>query len=205
MGDEAQCRLRFQGAVSFGRALLETDALIFRGHVRLAVPYRDIRRLDASDGRLKVAFPGGVAVFELGTKAAAWADKIRHPKTVLDKLGVKAGSQVTVLNVPDRQFRANLAARGVSVSSRRSKNAGLMFLGVSAKRDLHRLRSLAGRLRPDGAIWVVAPRGSAALREADVLAAGKPAGLVDVKIVRFSETHTAHKFVIPVSRRPRVV
>ena len=58
-------------------------------------------------------------------------------------------------------------------------------------------------LRPDGAVWVVAPRGSAVVREADVLAAGKVAGLVDVKVVRFSEMHTAHRFVIPVSRRPR--
>jgi hypothetical protein len=33
------------------------------------------------------------------------------------------------------------------------------------------------------------------------MAAGKAAGLVDVKVVRFSETHTAEKFVIPKSRR----
>jgi hypothetical protein len=31
--------------------------------------------------------------------------------------------------------------------------------------------------------------------------AGKEAGLVDVKVVRFSETHTAEKFVIPRARR----
>jgi hypothetical protein len=30
---------------------------------------------------------------------------------------------------------------------------------------------------------------------------GKSAGLVDVKVVRFSRTHTAEKFVIPVTRR----
>jgi hypothetical protein len=33
------------------------------------------------------------------------------------------------------------------------------------------------------------------------MAAGKTAGLVDVKVVSFSETHTAEKFVIP--RRDR--
>jgi hypothetical protein len=31
--------------------------------------------------------------------------------------------------------------------------------------------------------------------------AGKAAGLVDVKVVRFSEVHTAQKFVIPVANR----
>lgn len=35
------------------------------------------------------------------------------------------------------------------------------------------------------------------------MAAGKAAGLVDVKVVSFSATHTAETFVIPVSaRRP---
>ncbi len=33
------------------------------------------------------------------------------------------------------------------------------------------------------------------------MAAGKRAGLVDVKVVSFSETVTAEKFVIPMARR----
>ena len=33
------------------------------------------------------------------------------------------------------------------------------------------------------------------------MAAGKAAGLVDVKVVAFSATHTAEKFVIPVAKR----
>jgi hypothetical protein len=33
------------------------------------------------------------------------------------------------------------------------------------------------------------------------MAAGKAAGLVDVKVVSFSSTHTAEKFVIPISKR----
>jgi hypothetical protein len=54
-----------------------------------------------------------------------------------------------------------------------------------------------------GALWE--PSGedflSPALTEAEVMAAGKEAGLVDVKVVSFSPTHTAEKFVIPVSAR----
>ena len=34
-----------------------------------------------------------------------------------------------------------------------------------------------------------------------VMTAGEAAGLVDVKVVRFSDTHTALKFVIPKARR----
>ncbi len=35
-----------------------------------------------------------------------------------------------------------------------------------------------------------------------VMRAGRAAGLVDVKVVGFSATHTAQKFVIPVAARP---
>ena len=58
-------------------------------------------------------------------------------------------------------------------------------------------------LKRDGAIWVIRPKGHADISERDVMKAGKTAGLVDVKVVRFSETHTAEKFVIPVARRTR--
>ena len=123
MGAEAKCTVRFQGTVSSGRALLETEGLIFRGRIRLVIPYRDIRRVEASDGALKVTFSGGVAVFELGAKASVWAEKIHRPKGVLDKLGVKAGATVIVLDVRDREFRAALDARGAKVTSRLSAGA----------------------------------------------------------------------------------
>lgn len=53
----------------------------------------------------------------------------------------------------------------------------------------------------DGALWLVTPRGVSAVTEADALAAGRAAGLTDVKVVRFSDTHTAHKFVVPRANR----
>jgi len=53
----------------------------------------------------------------------------------------------------------------------------------------------------DGAIWVIRPRGSDAISEGDVMAAGKAAGLVDIKVARFSDTHSALKFVIPIGQR----
>jgi hypothetical protein len=56
-------------------------------------------------------------------------------------------------------------------------------------------------LKPAGALWVVRPKGRREITESDVMAAGKAAGLVDVKVVSFSDTHTAEKFVIPVAQR----
>ncbi len=51
------------------------------------------------------------------------------------------------------------------------------------------------------ALWVVYPKGMKHITENDVLAAGRKCGLKDVKVVAFSVTHTALKFVIPVAKR----
>lgn len=39
------------------------------------------------------------------------------------------------------------------------------------------------------------------MTERDVMEAAKAAGLVDVKVARFSETHTAEKLVVPIAQR----
>jgi hypothetical protein len=57
-------------------------------------------------------------------------------------------------------------------------------------------------LKPNGALWIIRPKGRPEISERAAMAAGKAAGLVDVKVVGFSQTHTAEKFVIPVSARP---
>jgi hypothetical protein len=56
-------------------------------------------------------------------------------------------------------------------------------------------------MKQNGALWVIRPKGRKEISERAVMDAGKAAGLVDVKVVSFSETHTAEKFVIPVAQR----
>jgi hypothetical protein len=51
------------------------------------------------------------------------------------------------------------------------------------------------------ALWIVYPKGQKQITENDVLAAGRKSGLKDVKVVGFSATHTALKFVIPLAER----
>jgi hypothetical protein len=202
MGQEAKCTLTFRRANVEGKALLETDALIFRGgDVRLSVPYRDIASVTAADGALRVEFGGDVAVFAIGAAATRWAGKIRNPPTRLDKLGIKAGTAVILLDVKDDAFAAEIAARGARVSTRLSGEADVVFLGADRRDRLGRLAPIQRHLKRDGAIWVIRPKGVDAITERDVMQAGKAAGLVDVKVARFSDTHTAEKFVIPVRLR----
>jgi hypothetical protein len=78
-----------------------------------------------------------------------------------------------------------------------------LYYGVSHRDGLENLSSLIRAIKPDGAIWIVRPKGHKDITEAETMAAGKKAGLVDIKVVSFSDTHTAEKFVIPVAKRPK--
>jgi hypothetical protein len=67
--------------------------------------------------------------------------------------------------------------------------------------DAARLAALVPAIAPAGGVWAIYPKGRRELSEDTVRAAGRRAGLVDVKVVRFSETLGALKLVIPRARR----
>jgi hypothetical protein len=202
MGAEAKCTLKFGRTRAEGKALLETDALMFRGgDVRLSVPYKQISAIEAKSGSLHVTFPDGVAVFAVGDVASKWLDKIRNPPSRLDKLGVKPSHLVLVVGLRDPAFTRELEAGGAAVSTRASAPADIIFYAADSRVALDQLGPLQKHLKRDGAIWVIRPKGVSTITEADVMKAGKAAGLVDVKVARFSDTHTAEKFVIPVAKR----
>ena len=203
MGAESQCTVQFGGQRSEGKAQLETDHLIFRGAFRLHIARKSITKIDATDGTLRVTFPDGTALFELGPAAAKWADKITHPPSLLDKLGVKPGMRVAVVGVDDESFLAQLADRTVEIARKTPrKETEIIFFGARSVPDLARLAKLREYLTPAGAIWVVHTKGKgAAFKDVDVFAAAKKVGLVDVKVASFSPTHTAEKLVVPVKNR----
>ena len=149
-----------------------------------------------------MVFPAGKAVFELGADAARWLDRIKNPKSVLDKLGVKPEHAVALLGVFPKAFVDDLKARARRVvPSKALADADVLFLAAEARSDLAQLPRVAESIQRSGTLWVVRPKGVESITEREVLEAGKAAGLVDVKVVRFSESHTAEKFVVPVARR----
>jgi hypothetical protein len=157
--------------------------------------------VEAKAGALRVMFPGGLAVFAIGDAAPKWAAKILNPPSRLDKLGVKPAQVVLVLGVKDETFAAELEARGARVLTRPGAAADIIFYAADTRAALDQLVPLQKHVKRDGAIWVIRPRGAATIGEADVMKAGKAAGLVDVKVARFSDTHTAEKYVVPVAKR----
>ena len=202
MGLEARCTARFKRRVSTGIAQLETSELRFRGDFRFQIPFAEMTSVEASGGKLRVETEGGIATFDLGAQAEAWALKIRYPKPVIEKLGVKPGLMVSVLGVSDPGFLRDAKARATELAIGNPKrDSDLIFLATTKVADLARLTKLKESIRSDGAIWVVWKKGEANLKEDHVRAAGRRAGLVDVKVVAFSPTHSALKLVIPQADR----
>lgn len=196
MGREAECRVDFGGRSSRGKALLETDHVLFRGEFRLKLPFAGLRSVEAAGGTLRLECADGVAAFDLGADAAKWAEKIRNPPSRLAKLGVKAGVRVAVERIGDAAFREELQVAGAEFAER---DLDLLFLGANSEDDLAAVAP--GRLKPAGAVWVIYPKGRKDFGEAHVRGAGLAAGLVDTKVAAFSPALTALKFVIPVSKR----
>jgi hypothetical protein len=123
-------------------------------------------------------------------------------RLLIDKLGVKPGQRVAVLGVESAEFLADLASRVPEYSrGKRISSADLIFFSAEDVRDLVRLKSLSRSIERNGAIWVIYPKGQSHIRGIDVIAAGKDAGLVDHKVCKFSDTHTALRFVIPLAKR----
>lgn len=202
MGNEAKCKATYRGRTATGKALFETDEIVFRGAFRVVVPLADIRKVATQDGNLSLGFSGGTLVLTIGPKdAARWAERIKNPKSVLDKLGVKPEHRISIVGDLAAGFVKDLTKRAKDVAYVPRKGSDVVFYAANARADLREIPSLGKSLAPAGALWVVRPKGKTEITESDVMAAGKAAGLVDVKVVRFSETHTAEKFVIPVAKR----
>lgn len=205
MGYEAACTLHMDGGTSHGTVRLEGRELLFRGLVRLTIPLTEIRSAIAANGVLTIRFGGRVAHFEMGPAAASWAARITSPPSRLDKLGVRPGMRVVAAGVPDPGFLKEVEQRGailVTATAARSAPVDLVFHPAEERAALERLAELRTSITPAGAIWVVRPKGSKAITESETMTAGKRAGLVDVKVVSFSDAYTAEKFVIPVADRP---
>jgi hypothetical protein len=124
---------------------------------------------------------------------------------LLDKLGIRPGMRVALIDIDDPEIRGQIAARTSDVTEGWPEpETDVVLFGAETPAALAPLGKLASHIRPNGAIWVVSRKGkTATLHYAELLDAATAAGLVDNKVASFSPTHTALRFVIPVALRPK--
>jgi hypothetical protein len=205
VGNEANCVAKFGKQKARGKALLETSELIFRsedGVMRLKFAFTEIKSAAAANGQLRLEVPEGAAIFDLGVNAAKWCEKILHPKTRLEKLGIKPNAAISLIGNFAADFLAELRSQTKNVSNGKvAADAEWIFFAADSAKDLSQTSKLAKSLKGAAALWIVYPKGQQQPTENDVLAAGRKFGLKDVKVVGFSPTHTALKFVVPVDKR----
>jgi len=206
MGQERESTLRMGRRRIEGEALLETAEIIFRpidGSKRVKFAFADIAKsVKAVDGELRFHTEEGPAVLELGPAAEKWAEKILHPKSRAEKLGVKRGMQVSLLGKFDTEFQKELRDATKNISSGKvAPGSELIFVAVHAPEGLGDVAKVAKSVKGATGLWIAYPKAKKEITESDVIGAGRKAGLKDVKVVGFSPTHTALKFVLPLDKR----
>jgi hypothetical protein len=207
MGNEMKCRVRFGKQESDGQVLLETSEIIFRGDFRLKIPFATIQTAKVVGDDLQVQTAEGLAIFQLGaTTATKWSEKILHPKTTIEKLGIKPGTKVSLIGFEnqDEEFVKELESAKAMVTPTNQappKDCDFIFFRIDTNKQLTQIAKIARGMRGAVALWIVYPKGQQHITEGNVLSAGRKAGLTDIKVVGFSPTHTALKFVIPINKR----
>lgn len=204
MGLEAECRVESSAGVGAARVLLETDSVIVRGAVRETIPFKAITGVAVLGEKLVLTHGGARSTLFLGPLAQRWAEKILNPRSRIEKLGVKPGLKVSVVRVTDPDFKEELLDSGAAVTwGRLKKGSDIVFLGVATEADFTRVAAARDALDPNGALWVIHPKGKDGVKDTAVFAAGKRLGLVANKVAKFSETHTGERLVIPQARRAK--
>jgi hypothetical protein len=181
-----------------GKAVLDDEGVVFRGQHEERVVVRFVDSRDAVVEGDWLIF--GPLELELGAKhAAKWARQISTPKSVLEKLGVKSGQTAVLLGDYPHEFEDELRKKGLVTTNRPTRALPeLVFLFLTSSKQLTRLPPIADT----GVLWMIRGKGKTApITESQSRAAGLAAGLVDIKVVAFSPTHSAEKYVVPVQRR----
>ena len=203
MGQEVKTTLRWDGRIIEGTALLESEALVFRGSASLNIPFKEMFAVEANSGWLEIKSARGLMLIELGPKAETWAEKIKNPKALVEKLGVDATKKIAALGKLDADLRADIEGTGAKIAKTAKAAAAfdLVFVSAANKKEIEKVPAAKELVKDDGGIWIVYPKGSADLTEREVLTAGRTLGLTDNKQVKVSDTLTSVRFVIPVAHR----
>lgn len=209
MGYETKCPVRVSDASGVRKAdtatvLLETDELIVRGEARVRVPRSSIERVTSRAGVVTIASPTATVSLTLGADAAAkWEKKLGEaPKRLIDKLDVKPDATVWLYDVSDTDLVAQVNERTRKATSGRSaKDCDVVFVQVNGAADLDRIERAASAIKPDGAVWVVHPKGKSGVADTVIYGRANALGMTYTKVARVSDTLTAEKLVWPRASR----
>ena len=203
MGLEARCEIRYDptdgdARTGEGAAHLDDVELLLRGEARHRIPRATISGVEAKAGRLVVRHAAGTTTLALGEPAAAkWAARLAAaPKSVVDKLDVKAGMRVSAVGVTDAALLADVEARaGRMTKGRIAGGSDVILLGIAEAAHLDRIAAAVPKLADRGCIWALHPRGVPEVADTRIFAAAKACGLTYTNVARVSDVLSGEKLV----------
>jgi hypothetical protein len=209
MGYETKCRVQVDDGSGKPRTadatvLLETDELVVRGEARVKVPRREVQSVTRRGGVVTVTAPTATVKLTLGEPAATkWEQKLKEPpKRLIDKLDVKPGAKVWLLEAASPDLEAQIGERTANVTRGKSaRDCDVVFVGVERDAQLARIDRAMEAMLDDGAIWVIHPKGRAGVADTTIFEKAKALNLTYTKVARVSDTHTAEKLVRPRAAR----
>jgi hypothetical protein len=139
-----------------------------------------------------------------GTRAGAFFLAVQlqmaDGRTRIEKLGLKPHHRYGFLGGFSDDFLADLAEVAGEPSEPPLDQS---YVRLDGQEDLGKLEAAKAGIRPNGAVWAVWPKGGKALREDDIRRYATIIGLVDVKVMSFSDRLSGLKLVIPLALRPK--
>ena len=199
MAMESACKLQVGREHYDGKVRMEGDHIDFAGPTKFRFRLNETRHARREEDTIFFNFHGNPVSIRLSSGRAAeeWIDYIQHPQTLADKLGIKEGHAVRVLNLDDGELLNSLETKKTRVVVRGAERCDLVMLGVERPSELRQLEDLGEAMQPNGTIWVVLPKSARTVTKANVLAAAREAGLrYTDEVVDYSETQAAYKIVL---------
>ena len=123
-------------------------------------------------------------------------------KSLAEKLGIKNGSHVTVVNAPDDyDDLVSPLPVGVTVGARLVRTTDIVHVFTREKAELGRLlAAYRKKLKPTAAVWVSWPKKTAKVQtdivEGTIREVALPLGFVDVKVCAVSDVWSGLKLVV---------
>ncbi|MBX3095891.1 MAG: hypothetical protein KF812_03435 [Fimbriimonadaceae bacterium] len=198
MGAERTCRIHLPDGEFEGWAHCGSGEISFRGEKSFRWKWTDLAHIESSNGALTIQRGDIEATLFLGEDAARWHHAILNPKSLIDKLGVKKGMAVTIGAGFDPDFRREVEDR---IGCEGTAPFDCAFISLTTNEDLPAVVECRSIIKTSGMIWTVWQKGRKEFGEGHIRNFALLNGLVDVKVVKFSEELSALKLVIPVKLR----
>ncbi|MEK6643881.1 MAG: DUF3052 family protein [Planctomycetota bacterium] len=195
MAMESACKLKVGKETYAGKVRMEADYIDFSGSTKYRFRLTEATNARREGDSILFSFHGNPVSIGLGEvrKAESWMEYIALPRTLADKLGVKEGQHVRVMNLDDSELIHSLESKRTRMVTNPMATCDMVMLGVERPSELQKIEDLSESLNPNGAIWVVLPKSIRTITKANVIAAVREAGLNHVETVDYSETQHAHK------------